>query len=55
MQQEQCGLAALNHMRDMYALFTDRTGTLGYNGTVHNAFSNAVQSSSILKEEQPLT
>ncbi|MBD0367489.1 MAG: nucleotidyltransferase domain-containing protein [Flavisolibacter sp.] len=55
LQQEQCGLAALNHMRDMYALFTDRTCTLGYNGIVRNAFSNDVQLSSIPKGEQPLT
>lgn len=55
LQQEQCGLTALTHMRDMYALFADYTGTLGYKGIMRNDFSNDVQLSSIPKGEEPLT
>jgi predicted nucleotidyltransferase len=52
-RQEQCGLAAINHMRDMYALFTDTEGGLNYQGIMSKNFSNDVSLSSVPKG-QPL-
>ncbi|MEI6947921.1 nucleotidyltransferase domain-containing protein [Paraflavisolibacter sp. H34] len=51
--QEQCGLAAINHMRDLYALFTDPDGALGYRGIMAKEVSNEVTLSSIPKDETP--
>ncbi len=55
LKQEQCGLAAINHMRDMYALFVDSTNALGYKGIMGKEFSNDVRLSSIPKGEEPAT
>lgn len=52
--QEQCGLSALPHMRDVYALYVDREGTLGYNGIVAKEYSNDVALSSTPKGEEPV-
>jgi hypothetical protein len=32
MEKEKCGLIALNHFRDSYALYYDNKGTMGFNG-----------------------
>ncbi|KOS06466.1 nucleotidyltransferase [Flavobacterium akiainvivens] len=42
LQQEQCGLVNIPHSKDVYALFTDTTGNLGYKGIVRDAHSNQV-------------
>lgn len=55
LQQEHCGLAAMSHMRDMYAVYYDHAGTLGYKGIMHKEASNDVSLSSIPKGEQPLS
>lgn len=55
LSQNRCGLAALNHMRDMYVLFYDATESLRYKGIMHKENSNDVALSSIPKGEQPLT
>ena len=52
-QQEQCGLAAMNHMRDVYALFVDSSNQLGYGGVMSKQHSNEVTVSAIPKG-QPL-
>lgn len=49
LQQEQCGLAAIHHMRDVYALFVDRSCALDYKGVMGKEFSNDVHLSSIPK------
>lgn len=53
-QQEQCGLAALPHMRDVYTLYTDREEVLGYKGIMAKEYSNDVTLSSIPKCEEPV-
>ena len=53
---ERCGLVALAHFRDTYALYYDPEGTLGYRGLVHpGADANEVRLSSVPRSEQPLT
>lgn len=55
LDQSRCGLAALNHMRDMYVLFYDESGAICYKGIMHKERSTDVALSSIPKGEQPLT
>lgn len=55
LDQSRCGLAALNHMRDMYVLFYDESGDLKYKGIMHKESSNDVALSSIPRGEQHLT
>jgi uncharacterized protein len=51
LKQEQCGLAAISHMRDMYGLYT---GMGGYAGIVRKTDSMDVSLSSIPEGEQPV-
>lgn len=53
LRQENCGLSALNHMKDMYALFYDDSGNSGYKGIMNKEDSNEVSYSSIPKEANP--
>jgi hypothetical protein len=55
LEEQDCGLAAIDHMRDVYALFADRSRTLDYKGIMGSDLSNDVRLSSIPKEETPLT
>ncbi|QJX48818.1 nucleotidyltransferase [Hymenobacter taeanensis] len=54
---EQCGLANVPHLQDLYALFVDASpsGTLGYRGLVRDAeTSQDVQLTSVPKGEEPV-
>jgi len=53
-RQEQCGLAAVPHAKGLYALFLDKTGTLGYRGIISGDAANDVSTSSIPKGEKEL-
>lgn len=53
--QSQCGLVNLPHMRYYYALFVDEKHELGYKGIISGPESNEVLLSSIPKEEQLIT
>lgn len=55
MVQEHCGLVSLNHLRNMYALYYDATGELGFKGIVQKETSNEVSLSSVPKTMQPET
>jgi hypothetical protein len=48
-QQEQCGLVAIPNMRDLYGLYYDASGQLGFSGIVKKETANAVALSSIPK------
>lgn len=52
--QERCGLINLPNSRDMFALFYDTEGTLGYRGIIQKENSNEVSLSSIPKGEEPV-
>lgn len=52
-QQERCGLAALQNMRDMYHLFYDENGQLGFSGVLQKENANEVVLSSIPKGMTP--
>lgn len=54
LQQEQCGLAALPHMRDVYGLYAGRDAAMGYSGIMARAYSTEVALSSIPKGEEPV-
>lgn len=54
LRQEQCGLVNIPNMRDMYALFYDYNGDLGFSGVVQKETSNEVALSSVLKGTNPL-
>lgn len=49
----QCGLVAINHFRDTYALFFDKDNTLNFRGIAHEN-SNEVILSSVPKGELPI-
>lgn len=51
--QEDCGLVAIDHMRDLYALYTDKGGSLGYKGVCSGEGANDVHVSSVPKGERP--
>jgi acetone carboxylase gamma subunit len=51
---ENCGLVNIAHIKDLYALFYDAKGDLGYKGIISQAESNQVLLSSIPKEEEPI-
>jgi uncharacterized protein len=53
LKQEQCGLTAMPHMRDVYALYIDKEQALGYRGIMAKEYSNEVTLSSIPKGEVP--
>lgn len=52
--QSRCGLAAINHMRDVYAVYYDPTSELGYQGIMRGESSNDVSLSSIPKDAAPV-
>jgi hypothetical protein len=52
--QEQCGLISLPNSKGMFALFYDKTKTLGYKGIIQKETSNEVSLSSIPKGEAPV-
>ncbi|GAB4402957.1 MAG: hypothetical protein OHK0039_01490 [Bacteroidia bacterium] len=47
--QAQCGLAQVPHMKDLYALFTDREGGYGFKGVMAKENTQTVSLSSIPK------
>ena len=51
-RQERCGLAAVPHARELYALYYDPDNTLGYNGIVSGEMAFDVSLSSIPKGEK---
>ncbi len=55
LQQEQCGLVNINHVRDLYGLYYDKNDKLGYMGVMHKTNATMVHLSSIPKGEKPLT
>ena len=52
MQQEHCGLVKIPHARDVYGLYYDATGTLGYKGILRKEQATTVLLSSIPKAEK---
>lgn len=52
--QDNCGLVALDHFRDCYALYYDYSGDLNYSGIVSDG-SNEVRLSSVPKNQSSLT
>jgi hypothetical protein len=55
MKQENCGLVNIPHAKDVYALFYDMGGSLGYRGITNtDDTSNEVRLSSIPKGASPL-
>lgn len=52
--QGQCGLVAVPHMRDVYGLYYDPSGALGYGGILSHAESTEVSLSRVPKGEQPV-
>ena len=54
LKQERCGLVALDHFRDCYALYHDYSGDLLYSGIIAED-SNEVRLSSVPKNQRPLT
>lgn len=53
--QERCGLVPVPNMRDLYALFYDETGAMGFSGVVKKDHANEVALSSVPKGMEPLT
>jgi len=53
-KQESCGLVALDHFKDCYALYYDYSGDLNYSGIIAEG-SNEVRLSSVPKDQTPLT
>ena len=53
-EQAQCGLTAMPHMRDLYALYVDTGSSLGYRGINSGEDANDVSRSSVPKGEQPV-
>jgi len=52
-QQENCGLVVIANMRDLYGLYYDETGELGYSGVMKKETANDVALSSIPKGSEP--
>ncbi len=50
---EHCGLVNIPHMKDLYALFYDAGGRLGYQGIVRSPDATDVTLSSIPRSEEP--
>lgn len=53
-RQERCGLINLPNSRDMFALFYDADGSLGYKGIIQKESSNEVSLSSVPKGEESI-
>ncbi len=54
LKQEKCGLVALSHFENGYALYYDERNELGYKG-IEGEGSNELRLSSVPKEEKPRT
>ena len=52
---ERCGLVHISNMRDVYSLFYDHDGSLGYSGIIKKDNANEVALSSVQKHQEPLT
>ena len=48
-QQEYCGLVKIDHFRDVYAVFYDKTGVHGFKGIMKKSIANEVLLSSVPK------
>lgn len=53
LRQQDCGLVNIAHARDLYALFVDRGGELGYRGIMQKDSATTVLLSSVPKGEAP--
>ncbi|RYD82363.1 MAG: nucleotidyltransferase [Sphingobacteriales bacterium] len=53
--QENCGLVIIPHMPNVYHLFYDKSGELGYKGIMRRENSNDISLSSVDKNAVPLT
>lgn len=54
LKHEQCGLSALPHCKELYALFYDESNTFGYHGICNKSGANEVSLSSIPKGEKEI-
>jgi uncharacterized protein len=54
LSQERCGLVSIPNMRDLYALFYDETGELGFSGILKKEHANEVALSSVPAGRSPL-
>jgi len=54
LRQEQCGLVNIANMRDIYALFYDHDGDLGFSGIIQKESANEVALSSVPKGSSPM-
>jgi len=52
-QQEDCGLVAINNMRDLYGLYHDTVGTAGFKGIIKKENANEVALSSVPSNMAP--
>ena len=52
--QSQCGLAKINHIKDLFALFYDSENTLAFKGIIQKENSNEVSLSSIPKGKKEI-
>jgi hypothetical protein len=53
LKQERCGLVNIPHVKDVYGLFVDEDGDLGYQGILKKENATSVRLSSIPKGEMP--
>ena len=51
---DQCGIINVPHIKELFALFYDESGKLGYKGLLSGSNANEVQMSSIPKGEKPI-
>ncbi|MEO0470077.1 MAG: nucleotidyltransferase domain-containing protein [Bacteroidota bacterium] len=54
LRQEDCGLAKLDHMRDLFACYHDASGQYGYKGMLRKPHATRLLLSSIPKDELPI-
>ena len=53
-RQEDCGLVVISNMRDLYGLFHDPTGKMGFSGIMRKETANEVALSSVPKGTEPV-
>jgi uncharacterized protein len=53
-RQEDCGLVVISNMRDLYGLFHDPTGKMGFSGIIRKETANEVALSSVPKGTEPV-
>ncbi len=53
-QQSECGLVSIPHMRDVYGVYHDSSQTLGYRGVIRDNEGTELCLSSVPKGEQPV-